>query len=207
MLKNVRRYRILLIIGGIVGTAALVIAGILFFQRDPDGQGESKAQYQKQLVFESAVGKAAPDFSLTDSSGKAVVLNDLLGKNVVLFFNEGLMCYPCIVQTIALTGDERLNNNGTVSYSIVTEPRETWQRAFEGKADISELNILFDVDGKVSQSYDILELPSSMHKGARPGHTYVIVDKTGIVRLALDDTSMGIRNDELVREIERIVQQ
>jgi len=40
------------------------------------------------------VGEPAPDFTLTSIDGETVRLSDYRGKNVVLFFNEGSMCYP-----------------------------------------------------------------------------------------------------------------
>jgi peroxiredoxin len=43
-----------------------------------------------------------------------------------------------------------------------------------------------------------------MHSGVNTGHTYFIIDKEGIIRFAFDDPYMGTRNDELLKEIERL---
>ena len=43
-----------------------------------------------------------------------------------------------------------------------------------------------------------------MHPGSLPGHTYVVIDKKGIVRYIFDDPNMGIRNDQLVAEITKL---
>src|SRR3990167_4044043 len=54
------------------------------------------------------VGKKAPDFELEDFEGNKVSLATLKGKNVILFFTEGLMCYPaCWDQMAKLGTDER----------------------------------------------------------------------------------------------------
>ena len=50
----------------------------------------------------------------------------------------------------------------------------------------------------------LLSLPSSMHKGQLPGHTYVVIDKEGIVRYVKDDVSMAVRNQELIAEINKL---
>ena len=43
-----------------------------------------------------------------------------------------------------------------------------------------------------------------MHKGQFPGHTYLIIDKEGIVRFIKDDVQMAVRNDELKAELEKL---
>ena len=43
-----------------------------------------------------------------------------------------------------------------------------------------------------------------MHKGIQPGHTYVILDKQGIVRYTYDDPKMGIENELLKKELDKI---
>lgn len=43
-----------------------------------------------------------------------------------------------------------------------------------------------------------------MHKGDFPGHTYIIIDKAGIVRFTKDDPQMGIRNDEIKKELDKL---
>ena len=50
----------------------------------------------------------------------------------------------------------------------------------------------------------MLTLDSSMHYGSLPGHTYVIIDKEGIVRYVYDDPRMAINNDLLVAELGKL---
>ncbi|HEY4823358.1 MAG TPA: redoxin domain-containing protein, partial [Candidatus Bathyarchaeia archaeon] len=45
------------------------------------------------------VGSVAPDFTLTDTLGGTFTLSEYKGSsNVLLFFNEGLACSPCLQQ-------------------------------------------------------------------------------------------------------------
>lgn len=73
-------------------------------------------------VFDSLLGKEAPDFIPPSYKGETITLKLLLGKNVILFFNEGEMCYPsCWNQIAALNKDKPLSNNSTVSLSITVD--------------------------------------------------------------------------------------
>lgn len=155
--------------------------------------------------YSSLVGKVAPDFSLSDQNGKVFKLSDRRGKKVVLFFNEGIMCYPaCWNQMAALGTDSQLNSSGVVSASIVTDSRSMWDSAMKKMPDLARGTILFDSDKNVSTKYGVLSLPSSMHKGATPGHTYIIVDGQGVIRHTNDDPNMSLHNDKLVTEINKI---
>ncbi|OGM07458.1 hypothetical protein A3E15_00985 [Candidatus Woesebacteria bacterium RIFCSPHIGHO2_12_FULL_42_9] len=70
--------------------------------------------------------------------------------------------------------------------------------------ELGSSTVLLDVDKKVTSAYGVLTLNSSMHRGQFPGHTYIIVDKEGVVRFLLDDADMRIRNKELLEELDKI---
>ncbi|MBI2558246.1 redoxin domain-containing protein [Candidatus Woesearchaeota archaeon] len=155
--------------------------------------------------FETAVGKKAPDFDLQDIKGNAVKLSGYKGKNIVLFFNEGSMCYPaCWNQIGALANDNRFNSDNTISFSIVVDSQAQWKKIMQQVPQLSNSKILFDTTRKASSDYDVLFLESSMHKGTYPGHTYFVIDKEGIIRYTKDDQSMTIRNNELAAELEKL---
>jgi len=158
-----------------------------------------------QLLFSNAVGQKAPDFTLESIEGVSVKLSDYKGKNVVLFFTEGSMCYPaCWDQMSAFGNDERFNNDELVVFSITPDQRSEWQKIVQKVPKMAKAKILFDSARAVSSAYDVLSLASSMHKGSYPGHTYFIINKEGIIRYTLDDPKMAIRNDELISEIDKI---
>lgn len=162
----------------------------------------AKAEFSS---LDSMIGKTAPDFTLKDQQGKEFKLSNLRSKTVVLFFNEGIMCYPaCWNQVAAMGTDKNLNNDKVVSVSIVTDGPSVWDSAFKKMPELNQGIILFDSFAEVSKTYGMLSLPSSMHKGSKPGHTYVIVDQKGVIRYTNDDPSMGIRNTEIDQEIRKI---
>ena len=180
----------------IVIAIIILIGGVVFYK--------GSATTSSKIGFNNAIGEAAPDFSLSDINGKTAKLSDYRGKNVVLFFNEGAMCYPaCWNQMAELGNDERFNTNDIVAFSIVADTKSEWQQIVNKVPQLSNAKILFDTDKRVSVAYDVLSLPSSMHPGAYPGHTYVIIDRQGIIKYAFDDPYMGVRNEELASEISK----
>ncbi len=194
----------LILIIGVVGISSLILTSILLFQGGKNG-GTGSVIDSTKFNFKNAIGQKAPDFTLSDINGNNINLASLSGKNVVLFFNEGLMCYPaCLDQVVKLSQDSRLNNDNTVAFSIVVDSPSSWQKSEKDLPYLAGAKVLFDKNGEVSQLYDTLKLPSSMHKGLYPGHTYFVVDKQGIIRYTFDDPYMGIRNDTIAVEIEKL---
>ncbi len=164
-----------------------------------------KPQPSDSTVFDNLMGKQAPDFTLEDYSGKKISLKSLKGKNVVLFFNEGLMCYPsCWNQIAAFGNDSEFSQKNTVAVSITVDPKKDWKEAVTKMPELAKATVLFDADRSVSTNYGVMTLPSSMHRGQFPGHTYLIVDKDGIVRFARDDSQMAVRNKELLAEVGKL---
>jgi len=166
---------------------------------------KNQADKPSATSLNNLIGKKAPNFILTDRDDKTYTNESLLGKNVVLFFNEGLICYPaCWNQIAALGKDERFNNSDTATISVVADSKKSWQPAFEKMPSLTKGTVAFDADKAVSARFGMLNVASSMHSGSLPGHTYVIIDKLGIVRYAMDDPRMGINNDKLAEEILKI---
>ena len=156
-------------------------------------------------TLESLVGKPAPQFSLRDRDGIEYSSENLKGKNVVLFFNEGLMCYPaCWSEVVALSKDSRLQNDNTVTLSIEPDSASSWQQAIKKMPELGGAKTVFDTDKKVSRSFGALTTNSSMHYGSLPGHSYVVIDKKGIVQYVYDDPSMAANASLIAAELEKL---
>ncbi len=148
--------------------------------------------------IQALVGKPAPQFSLQDVHGNTYTNDSLKGKNVVLFFNEGIMCYPaCWNQMAALP---ELDGSDTVALSVVIDQPSEWASAIRQMPQLASATVLFDTDKAVSNEYGMLTVNSSMHYGSYPGHTFVVIDKQGIVRWVYDDPAMGIDNEKIASE-------
>ncbi len=182
----------------------VLIAGVMFGVAQLTNSGKQKDSPVKDPLA-AMLGQAAPDFSLPSYDGKLFTLSRQRGKKVVLFFNEGIMCYPaCWNQMAALGADPKLNSDVVVTASIVNDQASEWTQAIKKVPELGKGMILLDTDKRVSKMYDMLYLPSSMHRGTMSGHTYLIIDQNGVVRYTLDDPKMGIQNDVLANELAKI---
>jgi len=188
--------------------SAVILGGLVLFTsggNPPKTKGTISPDVKEKIYFKEAVGKKAPDFELESISGETVKLSDYLGKNVVLFFNEGSMCYPaCWDQIAGLGNDSRFDTESVVAFSVVVDTKSQWLDIVSKSPNLAKSKILFDTSRSVSKAYDVLYLDSPMHPGALPGHTYFIIDKEGIIRFTLDDPNMALANDRLIKEIEKI---
>lgn len=156
-------------------------------------------------IFDSLLGKEAPDFTLSSFDSKLVSLKNYQGKNVLLFFNEGLMCYPaCWNQIVAFGKDDTFKNDDTVVLNITVDSKDDWKKAIDKMPELAGNTVLLDPNREVSNLYGILSLNSSMHRGQFPGHTYILIDKKGVIRFVKDDPQMAIRNQEILTEIAKL---
>ncbi|OGH15665.1 MAG: hypothetical protein A3C22_00120 [Candidatus Levybacteria bacterium RIFCSPHIGHO2_02_FULL_37_10] len=173
--------------------------------KEPVGSMHSAPAIVNENIFRNLVGKKAPDFILSSSNNNDISLSSLKGKKVVLFFNEGLMCYPaCWNQIAELAKDIRLASQDIAVLSIVVDASADWKNAISQMPDLAKATVLFDTARSISQNYGILTLPSSMHRGTMPGHSYVVIDKNGIVKYVFDDPSMSLQNNLMVSELGKI---
>lgn len=187
---------------GILVTVAILV-GAVFLLSGSNDQGSSTTQTTNTL--NDLIGKPAPDFTLESYNGDKIALSSLKGKNVILFFNEGLVCYPACWNQIAAFGQAKeFTDKNTVVLSIVNDKKDDWKGAIDKMPELAQSTVLLDTDKKASILYNVLTLPSSMHKGQLPGHTYIIIDKEGMVRYVKDDPQMGTRNQELIAEIDKL---
>ena len=166
------------------GTVLAVVIGIVGFML-----------VTSQPQSSSAV-KAAPDFTLTDTTGRQVSLSDYRGSNVVLYFNEGAGCQSCLVQMAEIEKDTAaLEDLDVTVLPIVMNTRE--QITADMQANGVATPFLLD-DGTVSQAYGTLG--KGMHAGL-PGHSFVLVDKAGEQRWYGEYPSMWLAPDELMAQL------
>ena len=183
----------------------ILVLGFVGFATISRPTTPSATNDQSANTYANLVGKPAPNFILPSYNGSAIALSSLLGKKVVLFFSEGIVCYPaCWNQIAALGTDQDLNNDQVTTISVVPDKASEWITAVQRQPDLGKETLLLDSDVAISRSYGTMSLASSMHRGVKPGHTYVVLDQKGIVRYTYDDPTMGIQNDKLKQELNKI---
>ncbi len=150
------------------------------------------------------VGSPAPDFSLPSTVGGTFTLSDYNGKsNVLLFFNEGLACSPCLQQMQELDQlSSQFATMNIVAASITTDGMSNlagWASASGPRNSM----VLSDQSMSVSRSYDMLG--NSMHPGMVDGHTFVLINTQAVVTWRHDyyPPSMYVPNDQLLSDIKQ----
>jgi peroxiredoxin len=143
----------------------------------------------------SSVARVAPDFTLTDTSGAQVSLAGLRGKNVLLYFSEGAGCQACLVQMSQIEKDPAFAAAGLTVLPIVMNTKA--QITADMAANGVRTPFLLD-DGTVSTEYGTIG--KGMHAGL-PGHSFVLIDKTGKQRWYGEYPSMWLSNADLLKEV------
>ncbi len=196
----------------IVATSVIVlIIGYFLFSTSPQGKNTNQGNNSDDSAntaqggLNSLIGKPLPEIKLSDKNGKIYTSEDFQGRNTVLFFNEGLMCYPACWNQMALFGkDPRFNSENIQAISVVVDSARDWERAIAKMPSLAQATTMFDINAEASSQLGLLTTASSMHKGSLPGHTYILVDKNKIVRYVLDDPNMAIANDKLIKKISEL---
>lgn len=149
-----------------------------------------------------APGTIAPDFTLPSTSGKTISLSNYKGKNVFLFFNEGVMCAPCWQEISRLERfSEDFNTRNTVIIPISVDDQKTWDPII--KEERITMPILIDADRKITKLYKALGTPSSMHDD-RAGHTYVHITPDGKIHSSADFPNMNVPTNVLLSHIDQL---
>src|SRR3989344_2294058 len=146
-----------------------------------------------------AEGVEAPDFSIPSTNGSIISLTDYKGKDVLLFFNEGVMCSPCWQEVSRLERYKAdFDNLNTVIIPISVDDQATWDPILKEEKIVTP--ILIDAERKVAAAYKVLGTPSSMHDD-RPGHTYVHIKPDGKIHTSVDFPNMNAPTTELLKHI------
>lgn len=186
------------IVIGVLALAVLIPGVVSFSVKEGSRQPANSIISGKDGV----IGKSLVDIQLFDKNDNLYDFSALKGKDVILFFNEGSMCYPaCWNQIASFGGDPRFNNNEVVAISVVVDSPQVWQRAIDKMPELAKATTLFDKNANTSRVLGLLSSGSSMHAGQLPGHSYVLVDKSGVIREVFDDPSMGLNNDEIIKKL------
>jgi peroxiredoxin len=180
-----RRRRAVAIVTATTVTVVAVVAAMLLTSRPQSSQAT----------------RLAPDFTLTNTEGKAISLEQYRGKNVVLYFNEGAGCQSCLVQMAEIEKQaSRLQELDVTVLPIVMNSRD--QITHDMRLNRVSTPFLLD-DGTVSKAYGTLG--KGMHAGL-PGHSFVLIDRSGQQRWYGEYPSMWLAPEQLLQEVQKRLQ-
>lgn len=140
--------------------------------------------------------RSAPDFALTDTAGVTHTLSEHRGENVLLYFSEGAGCQSCLVQMGEIEKQARqFADQDLTVLPIVMNTKD--QITHDMELNGVKTPFLLD-DGTVSEEYGTLG--KGMHAGL-PGHSFVLIDKTGQQRWYGEYPSMWLSPKDLLEEV------
>jgi len=152
------------------------------------------------------LGAVAPDFTLPDVNGGTFTLSSYRGRaNVLLFFNEGLSCAPCLNQ---MTDLDQMNSQFTkldIVVVSITGDSINLLASWAHSSGPQHSTVLSDQNLGVSKAYDMLGPDKSMMPGTAPGHTFILVDKSGVIKWRQDygPSVMYVPNDQILATIRK----
>jgi peroxiredoxin len=185
------RRREALIAAVVVAVAVAVLGGLYAIYRGsaPSPTNESTSATQGSAQYPFAVGnpgpgQKAPDFTLPSTDGGTASLADHRGKNVLLYFQEGLMCQPCWDQITDLERNaDKLKAAGVDEVvSITTDPIDLVTRKTHDMG--LRTPTLSDPDLAISRAYETNKY--GMMGDSRNGHSFILVGPDGTIRWRAD---------------------
>ncbi|WP_331753343.1 peroxiredoxin family protein (plasmid) [Streptomyces sp. NBC_00637] len=155
-------------------------------------------------VGSPGIGKSAPGFTLTSSTGKVTSLDAFKGKTVLLYFQEGLTCQPCWDQIRDLEKSSAKVKAAGIDQivSVTTDPANLIARKV--KDDALSTPVLSDPDLKVSKEYGANQY--GMMGDSRDGHSFVLVGPDGKIQWRADyggapKYTMYVKVDKLLADL------
>jgi len=167
------------------GIAALVIGAYLAYQGSPGEHGATAgASGFKHVAGEPGADSAAPTFTLASGRGGQVSLTVFRGRNVLLYFQEGLSCQPCWDQIKDLEQNQAALKTAGVdaALSITTDPANLIGQKVAD--EMLTTPVLSDPSMQVSHAYNANQ--HGMMGEMRDGHSFILVGADGRIRWRAD---------------------
>lgn len=178
----------------IAAAAAAVLLAFAYFgpirSADPaTASGEARSAGDPRITL--IAGKSAPDFALPATDGTVVRLSELRAKgNVLLYFQEGIMCPPCWQQMRDLKRDaDKLAALNTALVTITVDPIDQL-KANVPREQVEGMTLISDTDLRVSGQYQALY--TGMMGRRTPGHSFVLVATDGTILWRRDFKEMYV---------------
>ncbi len=189
---------------GIGIIAAVIVLAILYSVFENSANQKTSSAGTTYDVGVPGIGLSAPAFTLTGTNGRQLSLTDFRGKDVLLYFQEGLSCQPCWDQLTSLEKDTpKLQAAGIDAVlSITTDPANLIARKTQDMGLTTP--VLSDPDLATSERYGANQF--GMMGTSRDGHSFILVGPNGTIRWRADyggspNYTMFVPVDKLLRDL------
>ena len=156
-------------------------------RQEPGSQSRDLPLGQLRVTGRVHVGEGAPDFTAPSSSGREVTLSRLKGNWLVLVFSENREDYASYDDV-----HQRLADVGVRLYGLCKE------KAYRLRATVEEESLPFEIvaddTGEISALYGYYDW-----ERRATAHGFVVMDRQGVVRLALQGEATPQQMADLVR--------
>ena len=143
----------------------------------------------------------APAFAAQNIiSGRLLTSGVFKKGDTLLFFSEGVMCQACLeqIQSLERISGQLAKRHLTLVSITPDSPAQLRQAVADYKIHTP---LLTDESRRMSTDYDVLGL--GMHADM-PGHTFILVDRHGVIRWRHDYKEMFVPTDKLLKAIPNI---
>ncbi|MBK3570959.1 peroxiredoxin [Streptomyces sp. MBT62] len=199
--RQATRRRLTWLLSGLAAVVALAVLYVVFSTSPAKNTAGSGSSY---AVGSPGIGRTAPAFTLAASTGKQISLSDYRGKNILLYFQEGLTCQPCWDQLTALEKSAAKVKAAGIDQivSLTSDPADLITRKAEDMGLTTP--VLSDPGLKVSEQYGANQY--GMMGDSRDGHSFLLVGPDGTIRWRADyggapDYTMYVPVDKLLADL------
>ena len=195
-----KRLRGLLLFAGASVLLALLYFGPIRDYRSTSSDASAPSAKAEDPRIKLIAGRVAPDFSLPDVNGTTFRLDEARAKgNTLLFFQEGIQCPACFQQMRDLQREAAKLRALETSLVTITSDSLNDLKAASVRESVVGMPLLSDGNLSASRAYDALVV--SMHPGQLPGHTFILVDRSGKVLWRRDYQEMYVPVDQVLSAV------
>ena len=158
----------------------------------------------------SWIGREAPSFVLpgVDSQNSVFNLSDYRGKsNVLILFNEGLSCQPCLQQMVDMNTNYSAFRALNIVPVAITADSASSMAQWAKVNGVNQLIVLSDQNLNVDKLYGTLGSSISMMGSSAPGHTFFLINKSGTIiwRADYGPGTMYVPENQIFSNINRVL--
>lgn len=198
--------RATVIVAALITVFAVVVLYLVYqsSQPEPGASGDGSGSGYKHVAGEPGIGDQAPGFTLPASAGGEVSLADYRGESVLLYFQEGLMCQPCVDQITDLEQNQAALTKAGVD-KVVSISHDPLDQVTQVTAD-KKLSTpwLSDPSQQVIHAYDAHKY--GMMQGTTAGHSFLLVGPDGTIQWRADyggapDYTMFVPTEKMLADL------